>query len=65
MLGGVPINVTMPPSSVAKDNGISTSDGDRRAFTALRKVTGSISASAPTLFMKLDSSAPSALEAAT
>ena len=56
MFGGVPIAVTSPPSRLANDSGIRSCDGGRFAFLASRRVTGSISASAPMLFMNADSS---------
>jgi hypothetical protein len=65
MLGGVPINVTSPPRIAPNDSGISNSEGERSALAADCIATGSISASAPTLFMSVDSSAPVPASAAT
>ena len=56
MFGGVPIAVTSPPSRLANDSGMSSCEGGRRAFLASRSEIGSISASAPMLFMNADSS---------
>ena len=54
MFGGVPIIVIMPPRMLAKAMGNSRMVGDRWRSTAVFSATGSMSASAPTLFMKAD-----------
>ncbi|MCY1451621.1 hypothetical protein D9M71_684960 [compost metagenome] len=58
-MGGVPISVVMPPRIEAKDSGISTLPGASRCFAAICRAIGINSARAPTLFMKLDSTAAS------
>ena len=58
ILGGVPISVAMPPRMVAKLSGISDSEGERPALRAVWMSTGISNASAATLFMKADSTAP-------
>ncbi len=58
MLGGVPISVAMPPRMVAKDSGISDRPGLRPALRAVWMSTGISSASAATLFIKADKTAP-------
>ena len=55
MFGGVPINVIKPPRIEAKESGISTTAGEREAFTADWMATGISSESAPILFMIADS----------
>ncbi len=55
MFGGVPIIVTMPPRMLAKANGMSRMLGERFCSVAVFNVTGSMSASAPTLFMNAES----------
>ena len=60
MLGGVPISVTMPPRIVAKESGISDWPGGRPALRAASTSTGIRSARAATLFMKADSTIPTA-----
>ena len=60
MLGGVPISVTMPPRMVAKLSGIRLRPGERPALRAVWMSTGISSASAATLFMKAESTAPMA-----
>ena len=57
MLGGVPIRVNRPPRIEAKDSGIRIIAGDRLVSAAAWMATGISSASAPTLFMKPDSTA--------
>jgi hypothetical protein len=56
MFGGVPISVTSPPRIEPKASGISSTAGARPAFAADCSAAGISSASAPTLFMKADSS---------
>ncbi len=58
MFGGVPISVASPPRIVAKDSGMRLSPGGRLAFFAVWMSTGISSASAATLFMKADITAP-------
>ena len=58
MLGGVPIRVIRPPSRVPKESGIKRWLAGRPRSKALFNATGRISASAPTLFMKAEQSAP-------
>ena len=58
MLGGVPMAVIMPPRMVAKERGISERAGLRPALRAVWISTGISRASAATLFMKADSTAP-------
>ena len=58
MLGGVPINVTIPPRMVANDNGISDKAGVRPALRAVATSTGISKAKAATLFMKADRMPP-------
>ena len=58
MLGGVPINVTMPPRIVAKLSGINETPGDRPALRAVAMSTGISKASAATLFMNALSTPP-------
>ncbi len=58
MLGGVPIMVSMPPRMVAKAKGISDEAGERPAFCAACTSTGINMASAATLFMKPENTAP-------
>ena len=54
MFGGVPIIVIMPPRMLANAMGNSRMVGERCRSTAVFRATGSMSASAPTLFMKAD-----------
>ncbi len=61
--GGVPISVIVPPRMEPKANGISTRPGGKSWRPAVCSATGINSASAPTLFMKPDSTAPSAVRA--
>ena len=58
MLGGVPISVTMPPRMVAKDSGIRLCPAARLAFSAASTSSGIKRASAATLLMTADSTAP-------
>ncbi len=57
MLGGVPINVVMPPRIEPNETGISSMAGEMPALCAALIATGMSSARAPTLFMKPDSTA--------
>ena len=50
-LGGVPINVTMPPRIDANESGMRVSAGLRLAFRAACISTGISNASAATLFI--------------
>ena len=59
MLGGVPISVTSPPRIDPNATGISSRDGGSPFIRATCMATGIISASAPTLFMNMESSAAS------
>ncbi len=61
MLGGVPMTVISPPSSEPKASGISISRGSRCVFAATCSATGSMSASAPMLFMKPEMDATTAV----
>jgi hypothetical protein len=61
--GGVPISVVMPPRMVPNDRGIRIRPGGRSSREATRIATGMSSASAPTLFMKPDITAPSTVSA--
>ncbi|MFT6103856.1 MAG: hypothetical protein ACJA1E_000269 [Paracoccaceae bacterium] len=54
ILGGVPINVTIPPRVVANESGISDKPGLRPALRAVWISTGMNNAKAATLFMKAD-----------
>ncbi len=54
IFGGVPIMVVMPPRMLPNASGISISAGDRCCFLAVAMATGSIKASAPTLFIKAE-----------
>ncbi len=54
MFGGVPIIVIMPPRILANAIGNSRMVGERWRSAAVFSATGSMSASAPTLFMKAD-----------
>ena len=58
IFGGVPISVAMPPRMVAKDSGIRLNPGARPALRAVCISTGISSASAATLFIKAESTAP-------
>ena len=51
ILGGVPIIVIIPPKILAKAKGIKIILGERFCFVAVLRATGSINASAPTLFI--------------
>lgn len=55
IFGGVPIRVTSPPRMDPKDSGIRTRAGDREALAADSRAAGINMASAPTLFMTIDS----------
>ena len=57
MFGGVPIMVIMPPKMLANARGMRIKLGERPCSLAVFKATGSNKASAPTLFMKADSTA--------
>ena len=61
MLGGVPMPVVNPPSSELKASGISSFDGGRPVRRAMSMITGSKSAATPTLFMKADMKAATAM----
>jgi hypothetical protein len=63
-LGGVPINVVVPPRMEANASGISTFPGGSSRRAAIWIATGISSASAPTLFIKPESSAASTASAA-
>lgn len=63
-LGGVPIRVVVPPRMEAKASGISSLPGGSARRPAICTATGINSASAPTLFMKADSTAASTHSAA-
>lgn len=63
-LDGVPIRVVVPPRMDAKASGISTLPGGSSRRAAIWTATGISSASAPTLFMKADSTAASTHSAA-
>ena len=54
-LGGVPIMVVRPPSSVAYASGISSRDGGIRVLRETSTTTGNISAATPMLFMNAES----------
>ena len=60
ILGGVPISVAMPPRMVAKLSGIRLSPGARPALRAVWMSTGISRAKAATLFIKADSTPPTA-----
>ena len=51
IFGGVPIIVIIPPKILAKAKGIKIMLGERFCFIAVLSATGSIKASAPTLFI--------------
>ncbi len=54
ILGGVPINVIIPPNIDPKASGISSIDGERPALAADCNAAGMSIASAPTLFINED-----------
>ncbi len=56
MLGDVPISVTSPPSSEAKDIGMSSRPGDTPVRRAIWSATGIIIASAPTFLVTIEMS---------
>jgi len=62
--GGVPISVVMPPRIEPNASGISTRPGGMSWREAIWIATGISSASAPTLFMNADSTAPTTVSAA-
>ena len=62
-MGGVPINVVMPPSIEPNASGINTLPTGRPCFSAICIATGINSASAPTLFMNADNSAARVISA--
>ena len=65
MFGGVPIRVVIPPSSEPKEIGMRSWLGGRLLAFAALIATGSIRASAPTLFMKAESIMVTPVSAAT
>ena len=64
-LGEVPISVIEPPSSDAKDSGIRNSEGERLLRRATWIAAGIKIASAPTFFIKADSTATQATSTPT
>ena len=60
-LGGVPIRVVVPPRMEPKASGISALPGGRFSRAEICRATGISSASAPTLFMKADRNAATAV----
>ena len=61
--GGVPMRVVVPPRMEPKASGMSTLPGGSRSRPASWMATGMSRASAPTLFMKPDSTAASVTSA--
>ena len=61
----MPTSVQRPPSRVAKESGITTARGARPARRLAENTTGSISPKAPTLFITVETPAPTAQITAT